>query len=138
MYAIDNSMCYGKVVLLHFVVFYSEANVCLKCLATKQQLFCLIITLFRWPLIIENKHLSRDLQLPSVTRNCQIYSTQLNTLITCFFFKFKEFLNFIIVKRNFCWTNNAVLFLQTFDPKRHASFISLLTRNCRVHCISIN
>ena len=42
---------------------------------------------------------ARDPQLSSVTRNCQIYSMQLDILNTGFF-KLKEFLNFIIVRRN--------------------------------------
>ena len=37
--------------------------------------------------------------MSSVTRNCQIYSMQFDTLNTGFF-KLKEFLNFIIVRRN--------------------------------------
>ena len=43
--------------------------------------------------------MSCDPQLSSVTRNCQIYNMQLDTLNT-WFFKLKEFLNFIIVRRN--------------------------------------
>ena len=50
------------------------------------------------------EHLSRDPQLSSVTRNCQIYSIQLDTLITAIF-KLKEFMNFIMVKRNILLDN---------------------------------
>ena len=55
------------------------------------------MTLFSWLLETENKHLSRDPQLSSVTQNCQIYSMQLDTLKTGFFFKLKEFMDIIIV-----------------------------------------
>ena len=51
------------------------------------------------------------------------------------FFLIKQILNFIIVRRNNL-TINAGLFLQPFVLKKHASLISLLTRNCRVHCTS--
>jgi len=40
---------------------------------------CLMLTLFRCPLITENKYLLRDPELSSVTRNCQIYSMPLDT-----------------------------------------------------------
>ena len=43
-----------------------------------KRLFCLIKTLLKWPLITENKYLSRDLQLSSVTRYWQTYSMQLD------------------------------------------------------------
>ena len=61
---------------------------------------------------------------------------QLNTLNTGVF-KFKEFLNIIILSFNqlggtICWTSNAVLFLQTFVSNTRR--FSLQTRNCRVHC----
>jgi len=39
-----------------------------------------MLTLFRYPLITENKHLLRDPELSSVTRNCQIYIVLLDTL----------------------------------------------------------
>jgi len=65
---------------------------------------------------VGNKHLSRDPQLSSVTRNSPIYSIQFDTLKTEIF-KLKEFMNFIIVRRNICWTIYAVLFLQTFVSK---------------------
>jgi len=69
-----------------------------------KQLFCLIITLLSWLLATENKHLSRDPQLASVTRNCQIYSMQLDTLKTGIF-KLKEFMNFIIVRGDMLLNN---------------------------------
>jgi len=51
-----------------------------------------MLTLFRCPLITENKHLLRDPELSSVTRNCQIYIMSI--------YKFKDFMNCIKVKRN--------------------------------------
>jgi len=74
---------------------YFEVKECNKCIVVKTA-FCLIITLLSWLLVIENKHLSRDPQLSSVTRNCQIYNMQLDTLKTGSF-KLKELINFIIV-----------------------------------------
>ena len=50
-------------------------------------------------LITTNKHLSHDTQLSSVTRNCQIYSMQLDTIKTGVF-KLKKIMNFITVRRN--------------------------------------
>ena len=61
--------------------------------------FCLMLTLFRCPLITENKHLLRDPKLSSVTRNCQIYIVQLDTL-KIGIYKLKDFMNCIKVKRN--------------------------------------
>ena len=61
--------------------------------------FCLMLTLFRCPLITENKHLLRDPELSSVTRNCQIYIMPLDTL-KIGIYKFKDFMNCIKVKRN--------------------------------------
>jgi len=92
----------------------------------EKHLFCWIITLFLRFLITENKHLSPDPQLSSVTRNGQIYSTQLPTLKTGFF-KFKEFLNFIIVRRNlllhnfnFCFKDTRFVYFIT-DPELSSS-----------------
>jgi len=51
------------------------------------------------PLITENKHLLRDPELSSVTRNCQIYTMPLDTL-KIGIYKLKEFMNCIKVKRN--------------------------------------
>jgi len=48
-----------------------------------------------------------------VTRNCRVWPATVKLI---------------------CWTNNANLFLQTSVSKKHASLISLLIRNCRVHC----
>ena len=61
--------------------------------------FCLMLTLFWCPLITENKHLLRDPELSSVTRNCQIYIMPLETL-KIGIYKLKEFMNCIKVKRN--------------------------------------
>ena len=59
---------------------------------------------------------------------------QLDTLKTVYYLIFKN--SWILLKKIeiICWTTNADLFLQTFISKRHASLISLLTRNCEVHC----
>jgi len=59
--------------------------------------FCLMLTLFRCPLITEN--LLRDPALSSVTRNCQIYIMSLDTL-KIGIYKLKDFMNCIKVKRN--------------------------------------
>jgi len=61
--------------------------------------FSLMFTLVRCPLITENKHLSRDPELSSVTRNCQIYIMPLETL-KIEIYKLKDFMNCIKVKRN--------------------------------------
>jgi len=61
--------------------------------------FCLMLKLFRCPLITENKHLLRDPELSRVTRNCQIYIIPLNTL-KIGLYKLKDFMNCIKVKRN--------------------------------------
>ena len=58
-----------------------------------------MLTLFRCPLITENKHLLRDPELSSVTRNCQMYSMPLDTL-QIGIYKLKCFMNCIKVKRN--------------------------------------
>ena len=65
----------------------------------KNRCFCLMLTLFRCPLITENKHLLRDPELSIVTRNCQIYIMPLDTLKTGIY-KLKDFMNCIKVKRN--------------------------------------
>ena len=65
----------------------------------KNSCFCLMLTLFKWPLITENKHLLRDPELSSVTRNCQIYIMPLDTL-KIGIYKIKDFINCIKVKRN--------------------------------------
>jgi len=58
-----------------------------------------MLTLFRCPLITENKHLLRDPELLSVTRNCQIYIMPLDNL-NIGIYKLKDFMNCIKVKRN--------------------------------------
>ena len=65
----------------------------------KNRCFCLMLTLFRCPLIKENKHLLRDPELSIVTRNCQIYIMPLYTL-KIGIYKLKDFMNCIKVKRN--------------------------------------
>jgi len=65
----------------------------------KNRCFCLMLTLFRCPLITENKYLLRDPELSIVTRNCQIYIMPLDTLKTGIY-KLKDFMNCIKVKRN--------------------------------------
>jgi len=61
--------------------------------------FCLMLTLFRFPLKTENKHLLRDPELSSVTRNCQIYIMPLDTL-KIGIYKLKDSMNCIKLKRN--------------------------------------
>jgi len=61
--------------------------------------FCLMVTLFRCPLITENKHLLRDPELSSVTRNCQLYIIPLDTL-KIGIYKLKDFIKCIKLKRN--------------------------------------
>ena len=65
----------------------------------KNSCFCLMLTLFRCPLITEHKHLLRDPELSSVTRNCQIYIMPLDTL-QIGIYKLKYLMNCIKVKRN--------------------------------------
>jgi len=65
----------------------------------KNSCFSLMLTLFRCPMITENQHLLRDPELSSVNRNCQIYIMPLDTL-KIGFYKLKEFINCIKVKRN--------------------------------------
>jgi len=79
---------------------YFEVKVWYKMYCCKKNsCFCLMLTLFRCPLIKENKHLLRDPELSSVTRNCQIYIMPLDTL-KIGIYKLKEFINCIKVKRN--------------------------------------
>jgi len=60
---------------------YFEVKVWYKMYCCKKNSwFCLMLTLFKCPLITENKHLLRDPELSSVTRNCQIYIMLLDTL----------------------------------------------------------
>ena len=65
----------------------------------KNSCFCFMLTFLRCPLITENKHLLRDPELSSVTRNCQIYIMPLDTL-KIGIYKLKDFRNFIKVMRN--------------------------------------
>jgi len=58
-----------------------------------------MFTLFICPLIKDNKHLLRDPELSSVTRNCQMYIMPLDTL-KIGIYKLKYFMNCIKVKRN--------------------------------------
>jgi len=58
-----------------------------------------MLTLLRCTLITENKHLLRDPELSSVTRNCQYNIMQLDTL-KIGIYKLKDFMNCIKVKRN--------------------------------------
>jgi len=58
-----------------------------------------MLTLFRCPLITENKHLLRGPELSSVTRNCQINIMPLDTLKKGIY-KLKDFTNCIKLKRN--------------------------------------
>jgi len=78
---------------------YFEVKVWYKMSCCKKNIcFCLMLTLFRCPLITENKHLLRDPELSSVTRNCQIYIMPLDTL-KIGTYKLKDFMNCIKVKR---------------------------------------
>ena len=58
-----------------------------------------MLTLYRCPLIKENKHLLRDPELSRVTRNCHIYIIPLDTL-KIGIYKLKDSMNCIKVKRN--------------------------------------
>jgi len=79
---------------------YFKVTVWYKCIVVKKPIcFCLMLTLFRCPPITENKHLLRDPELSSVTRNCQIYIMPLDTL-KIGIYKLKYFMNCIKVKRN--------------------------------------
>jgi len=65
----------------------------------KNSCFCLMLTLFRCTPITKTKHLLRDPELSSVTRNCQIYIMPLDTLKIGIYI-LKDFMNCIRVKRN--------------------------------------
>jgi len=60
-----------------------------------------MLTLFRCPLLTEKNiyNVLRDPELPSVTRNCQIYIMPLDNL-NIGIYKLKYFMNCIKVKRN--------------------------------------
>ena len=78
------------------IFYYIETKVCNKHLGIKTAVF-FGYNIVQMTLITENKHLSRDPQLSSVTRNCQMYRMQMNALKTGFF-KLKELLKFIMVR----------------------------------------
>ena len=115
---------------------YFEVNIWYKMSCCKKNsCFCLMFTLFRCSLITENKHLLRGPELSSVTRNCQIYIIPLDTSTPKIgIYKLKDFMNCIKVKRNNLWNSINSSVSSTFVLKRHPTLISLLTRNCRVHC----
>ena len=99
LYTIGNWPCYSKVVFyMCFVYFEVKVRYTMSC-CKKNSCFCLMLTLFRCPLITENKHLLRDPELSSVTRNCQSYIMPLDTL-KIGIYKLKYFMNCIKVKRN--------------------------------------
>ena len=102
----------------------------------KNSCFCLMLTLFRCPLITEIKHLLRDLELPSVTRNCQIYIMPLDTL-KIGINKLKYFMNCIKVKRN----NLLNSIYSSVSPDfrfKETPYVNFFTdRNYRVYCILI-
>jgi len=77
-------------------LFYFEAEGCIKCLVIK-----VTAMLFDYN-IVKMTSDNRKKTLSSVTPNCQIYSMQLDTLntVVVFFFKLKDFLNFIIDTRS--------------------------------------
>jgi len=98
LYTIGNWRCYSKVVFYTCFINF-EVKVWYKMSwCKKNSCFCLMLTLFRCPLITENKHLLLDPELSSVTRNCQIYNMPLDTL-KIGIYKLKYFMNCIKVKR---------------------------------------
>ena len=98
LYNIGNWRCYSKVVFYMCFVYF-EVKFWYKMSCKKISCFCLMLTLFRCPLITESKQLLRDPELSSVTRNCQIYIMPLDTL-KIGIYKLKDFVNCIKVKRN--------------------------------------
>jgi len=91
----------------------------------KHQQFYLIITLFRRNLITEYKHLSRDPQLSSVTRRCQIYIMQLDTLKTGICTSTK-FACGIIINRNYL-LNNIYSFNSPYFRFKETRFVNFFT-----------
>jgi len=87
-----------------------------------------------WTFITLPATVKCDPQLSSVTRNCQICIMQLNTLKTGIF-KSKEFMNGIIIRRNFSLNNTCSFNSPHVRFKETRFVISLLTRNCQVHCM---
>jgi len=99
LYTIGNWRCYSKVGFYTCSVYF-EVKVWYKMFCCKKNsCFCLMLTLFRCTPITKNKHLLRDPELSSVTRNCQIYIMPLDTL-KIRIYKLKDFMNCIKVKRN--------------------------------------
>jgi len=101
-----------------------------------KQLFCLIITLLRWPLMLtENKHLSRDSQLSNLLHAVR-YSRYLNTFL--FYWTLDTlktfFSNFQIPE---FYHRKEELFVEQLTQFCHhrKSLFFLLTRNCRIHCM---
>ena len=98
-YTIGNWRCYSKVIFyMCFVYFEVKVWYKMSC-CKKNSCFCLMLTLFRCPLITKNKHLLRDPELSNVTRNCQINIMPLDTL-KIGNYKLKKIMNCIKVKRN--------------------------------------
>jgi len=99
LYTIGNWRCYSKVVFSTCSVYF-EVKVWYKMFCCKKNsCFCLMLTLFRCTPITKNKHLLRDPELSSVTRNCQIYIMPLDAL-KIGIYTLKDFMNCIKVKRN--------------------------------------
>ena len=107
----------------------------------KNSCFWLMLTLFRCPLITKNKHLLRDPELTSVTRNCQIYIMPLDTL-KIWIYSLKDFMNCIKVKRNNLLNSihSSVSPDFRFKETPYVNFFtdpelssSLYTNNCPVH-----
>ena len=100
LYTIGNWRCYIVRSFFYICFVYFGVKVWYKMYCCKKNsCFCLMLTLFRCPLITENKHLLREPELSSVTRNCQIYIMPLDTL-KIGIYKLKYFMNCIKVKRN--------------------------------------
>jgi len=99
LYTIGNWWCYSKVVFYTCFVYF-EVKIWYKMSCCKKNCcFCLMLTLFRCPLITENKHLLRGPELSSVTRNCQIYIMPLDTLMIELY-KLNDLMICTKVKRN--------------------------------------
>ena len=100
-YTIGNWRCNSKVVFYMCFVFF-EVKVWYKMSCCKRNsCLCLMLTLFRCPLLTEKNiyNVLRDPELPSVTRNCQIYIMPLDNL-NVGIYKLKKIMNCIKVKRN--------------------------------------
>jgi len=136
LYTIGNWRCYSKVVFYMCFIYFEVKVWYIMSWCKKNSCFYLMLTLFRCPLITENKHLLRDPELSSVTRNCQIYIMSLDTL-KIGIYKLKDSMNCIKVKRNNLLNSIYSSVSPDFVLKRHPTLISLLTRNCRVHCMLI-